>query len=120
MKKIIALALCLVMMFSCFCACGNSDGGENTEQKTLKIGIQIGVGYAPIFIMQAQKFIDKYYGSEVNVEISQLDSGASVNEGLMSGTFDIGAMGLAPARRRECAGSPNFLLPFYFPLFFMD
>lgn len=105
MKKIISIVLCFVLVLCCLCACG---GGETPEEgKTLNIGVQVGIGYAPAYILQAEKFIDKYYGSEVKVEITQLDSGASVNEGLMAGTFDIGCMGLAPAISAVVAGVGN-------------
>ena len=42
--------------------------------------------------MMNQKLIEKHYDGEVNIDWQMLANGAAINEGLTSGSVDIGCM----------------------------
>lgn len=102
-KKLLAIILCLGVLF-CLAACGGTE--DKTETQTITIAYQGGIGYAPVHIMEAKKLIEKNYGEEITVEFVKLDSGAAINEGIIGGTIDIGCMGVAPAISGVAAGIP--------------
>lgn len=94
-KKIIAVALTAVMAV-CLASCGGGGDSEKQEAKKLTIAYQYGMAYAPLQVMKEQKLIEKYYDG-VEIEWSVLNSGSAINEGFVSGSIDVGAMGIGPA-----------------------
>lgn len=102
LKKAFALLLCLCMLLA-LPACGADTG---SEEKTLTIAYQGGIGYAPVHIMETKQLIQENYDGDITVNFVKLDSGAAINEGIIGGTIDIGCMGLAPAISGVSAGIP--------------
>lgn len=62
---------------------------------TINIAYQNGMSYAPFYVMQEKKIIEKYL-PDVNVVYSVLGSGSAVSESLAAGKLDVGIMGVAP------------------------
>ena len=102
-KKLVAIILCIGVLF-CLAACGGNE--DKPETQTITIAYQGGIGYAPVHIMEAKQLIEKNYGEDITVEFVKLDSGAAINEGIIGGTIDIGCMGVAPAISGVAAGIP--------------
>ncbi len=105
MKKLrVLLILCIILSLAVLPGCAGKE--TKTEAKSITIAYQGGIGYAPVHVMEAQKLIEKYYGSGITVSFTKLDSGAAINEGIIGGTIDIGCMGLAPAISGVSKGIP--------------
>lgn len=101
-KKIIAAVAAAGMIFG-LSACGGSSSESGSDSVT--IAYQYGMAYAPFEVMKEQGLVEKYYdGAEV--EYSILNSGSSINEGVVSGDVDIGAMGVGPAITGVTSGVP--------------
>ena len=109
-KKIVTLIMSMILAVT-FTACGSSS--DNTESKKdngkekITIAYQSSIAYAPILVMMNQKLIEKHYDGEVNIDWQMLANGAAINEGLTSGSVDIGCMGAAPAITGIKAGIPG-------------
>jgi NitT/TauT family transport system substrate-binding protein len=93
----------ILFVISSLAACSNSNSIKNTAK--LSIAYQYGMAYAPLIIMQDQALIEKYYDG-VEVEWSVLNSGLAINEGIIGGSIDIGAIGIAPFITGVTAGIP--------------
>ncbi len=103
MKKIMAVLLMTIMIFSLSGCGGSSEKGDG--EATLTIAHQYGMAYAPMQVMKELNLIEKHYeGAEV--EWVTLNSGAAINEGFLSGDIDVGAMGVAPAITGVTGGVP--------------
>ena len=67
----------------------------------LTIAYQYGLAYAPVIVAQSEELIEKAYAEATNgsleIEWVQMSSGADINTGVMSGTVDVGFMGVGPA-----------------------
>ena len=101
-KKIIAAVAAAGMIFG-LSACGGSSSESGSDSVT--IAYQYGMAYAPFEVMKEQGLVEKYYdGAEV--EYSILNSGSAINEGVVSGDVDIGAMGVGPAITGVTSGVP--------------
>jgi NitT/TauT family transport system substrate-binding protein len=75
---------------------GGSGGGEQKGPlKKLTIAYQPGIGYAPLLLIKQQKSLDKALPG-VQVEWKQLDSGAAIRDGMLSGDIQVGSGGLGP------------------------
>lgn len=100
----IILILCLILSVT---ACGESAAtSDSTQKKTITIAYQGGIAYAPIHVLEAKKLIEKNYDGDIEVVFQKLDSGAVINEGIIGGTIQIGAIGVAPAISGVIAGIP--------------
>ena len=100
-KKFTVIAVAASMILG-LASCG---GSSEDEGDTLRVAYQYGMAYAPFEVMKEQKLIEKYYDG-ITVEYQTLNSGSVINEGVVSGDIDIGAMGLAPAITGVMAGVP--------------
>lgn len=67
------------------------------EGAHLTIAYQYGLAYAPAVVAQTEGFIEKAYDGDLEVEWVQMSSGADINTGIMSGSVDVGFMGVGPA-----------------------
>lgn len=109
-KKKLSIALAAVVMATAICGCGgkNSENAESGSGKKEKITVayQYGLAYAPLTIMQEQGLIEKHYDGEIEVEWVNLNSGAAINEGFLSGDIDVAEMGVAPFITGYTAGIP--------------
>ncbi len=72
----------------------------------LSVAYQHGLAYAPVMIMKEQGLIEKNFEGEVEVEWTQLNSGAAINEAFASGQTDVGQLGVAPFITGVTAGIP--------------
>jgi NitT/TauT family transport system substrate-binding protein len=76
--------------------------GANSAQevKELRIGRQIGLGYLPLYVMEDKKLIEKYAKQEglgeISVSYKPLASPAVINDGILSGSLDVGSAGIIP------------------------
>lgn len=98
-KKIISILLVSALLF-CLASC------KSTKGETLTIAYQGGIGYAPVHIIETNKLIQKYYEKDIDIQFKKLDSGASINEGIIGGTVQVGCMGISPAISAISAGVP--------------
>lgn len=103
MKKLLACILSLAVLLTVCAGCGER-GSEKTE--TLVIAYQSGVSYAPLIVAKELKLIEKHFGGEITVTWKEMTSGSAINEGLASGSIDVGAMGVPVAIAGIEAGSP--------------
>ena len=67
------------------------------EGAHLTIAYQYGLAYAPVVVAMTEGFIEKAYDGDLEVEWVQMSSGADINTGVMSGSVDVGFMGVGPA-----------------------
>lgn len=110
-KKLLQAAVCCLLA-CCLSACGQKAGQkalikpDGSAAETLSVAYQYSIAYAPLIIMKEQKLIEKYYDGNVTVEWSVLNSGSAINEGMIAGELDFGAMGAAPALIGIQAGVP--------------
>ena len=95
MAKKLTLIIFAVLAALCLCGCGTKS--EDAGTKKITIAYQYGMAYAPMTVMREQNLIEKYYGEPITVEWAQLNSGSAINEGIITGSIDAGAMGIAPA-----------------------
>lgn len=106
-KKIMAMLLATAMSIS-LTACGgnqSADSGKTNEKTELNIAYQYGMAYAPLQVMKEQGLIEKYY-PDVTVNWQVLNSGSAITEGMVAGSIDVGAMGVAPAITAIMKGVP--------------
>lgn len=101
-RKIITSVIVAAMVLG-FTACG--DDSQDNGKQSITVAYQYGMAYAPFEVMKEQKLIEKYYDG-IEVEYSTLNSGSAINEGVVSGDVDIGAMGVAPAITGVTSGVP--------------
>lgn len=102
MKKRILVAVTavvtvLAMSFSLAGCGGSEENGSDGEAKKITVVQQYGMAYAPFQVMEAQDLIEKNYDGDLEVEFTQLNSGASINDSFISGDVQVGAMGVGPA-----------------------
>lgn len=95
MKKTLVFLLAAALLLSCaFTAVAESPAH-------LTIAYQYGLAYAPLVMAQSESFIENAYaeatGGTLEIEWVQMSSGADINTGVMSGTVDVGFMGVGPA-----------------------
>ena len=103
-KKSILMVVASVIVAASLCACGGKS--EDDGKAKVTVAYQYGLAYAPLTIMQEQGLIEKHYGSEIEVEWVNLNSGAAINEGFASGDIDVACMGVAPFITGSTAGIP--------------
>ncbi len=104
MKKLVAGVLCGVMLSMSLLGCGGSTQPEVTQESStaeINIAYQYGLAYAPLIIAKEQGLIEKAYeeatGKTVTVTWNQMSSGADINTAFVSGSINVGFMGIAPA-----------------------
>lgn len=110
MKKIKMLLLVMcgtVMLGGCGTASVSNDSdvqeavSDSVETETIDIAYQYGLAYAPLIIAQEQGLIEQKYkeatGKTVEVTWNQMSSGADINTAFVSGSINVGFMGIAPA-----------------------
>lgn len=101
MKRVLAVVLSGVLLCMSLAGCGGS--AESTERGTSQINVayQYGLAYAPVIIAKEQGLIEKAYeeatGKQVVITWNQMSSGADINTAFVSGSINVGFMGIAPA-----------------------
>ncbi len=101
-KKLLALMVCGIILCVGSVGCGANDKAQ-TEVKPdeVNIAFQYGLAYAPLIIAKEQGLIEKAYeeatGKQVAVTWNQMSSGADINTAFVSGSINVGFMGIAPA-----------------------
>ena len=84
-----ALALAALMLSSLPCL--------SQAAKQLRIGTQFGLGYLPLYVADEMRLFDKCMREQaiepVPVEIVHVAGGPQINDGLLSGNFEIGSGG---------------------------
>jgi NitT/TauT family transport system substrate-binding protein len=92
LKRFLVTLVAAAMVVVALAGCSKP---KATEQVTLRIADQYGLGYAEVPIMLEQKLIEKYIPG-VTIERVQLGSGNAVREAMVAGQLDIGFMGIPP------------------------
>jgi NitT/TauT family transport system substrate-binding protein len=86
---IVALALAGIGLFSSPCS--------SESAKQLRIGTQFGLGYLPLYVADERRLFEKHMREQgiepVPVEIVHVAGGPQINDGLLSGNFEIGSGG---------------------------
>ena len=95
MKKLLTILLSCALLL-CTASAALAEGDAH-----LTIAYQYGLAYAPAVVAQTENMIEKAYadatGGALTVEWVQMSSGADINTGIMSGSVDVGFMGVGPA-----------------------
>ena len=73
-------------------------GAARAEMSEIKVAQQYGISYLPLMIMEDQKLIEKHArvlgAGEIKVDWATLGGPAQLNDGIISGAIDVGAVGL--------------------------
>ena len=88
-------AVVLAALVAGGCGTAATGGDQGGKLKTLTIAYQPGIGYAPLLIIKEQRSLEKALPG-TKVVWKQLDSGAAIRDGMLSGDIQIGAGGLGP------------------------
>lgn len=95
MKRLIAILLAALMLL------GLASAATAETTAHLTIAYQYGLAYAPLVMAQTENFIENAYAEATDgtleIEWVQMSSGADINTGVMSGSVDVGFMGVGPA-----------------------
>ncbi len=87
-----------------------SDSAQDTDSSAaaeeITINYQSSIGYAPLLVMRDLKLIESEYSGDIKVNWVEMSNGAEVNEALISGSLDVGSMGVPVAVTGIMAGSP--------------
>lgn len=74
--------------------------GPAFAQSEIKIARQFGIGYLQFILMEHEKLIEKHAkaegASDLNVKWMQVSGGSTINDGLISGSLDVAAVGTPP------------------------
>lgn len=98
MKKCAAIMTILTMLVIMICGCSsNSVKTSEKSKETITIAYQPCIGHVPFIVMKEQKLLERTYPGEIEVNWLEMKSGAAINEGVVSGEIDAGAVGLAVA-----------------------
>ena len=102
MKKIISCIVMTGLLVGLLIGCTYRENDKkDSGNKTITIAYQYGLAYAPVLIMKEKQIIEKKYkeqtGNTINVNWTQINSGADVNTGFAAGNIDVGFLGVAPA-----------------------
>lgn len=101
MKRAFALVLSSVMLCMSLVGCGGAAGSTGDGTSQVNIAYQYGLAYAPVIIAKEQGLIEKAYeeatGKQLTVTWNQMSSGADINTAFVSGSINVGFMGIAPA-----------------------
>lgn len=108
MKKLQKIIVALGIIISLCAGCGGNTttNQESSEQAEITLAYQSGVSYAPLIVMKEFGLIEKHYNGDINVNWVEMTSGSAINEGLIAGSIDVGAMGVPVAITGVQAGSP--------------
>ncbi len=122
MKKVLSVLLTGVLTAGMLAGCAGSSGSgaaagsapaagteaaADAQQSAAKITIarQNGLAYIPVMLMEKQGLVNKYY-ENAEVTFTTLNSGAAINDGLISGDIQFGGSGLGPAVTAVMKGIP--------------
>jgi NitT/TauT family transport system substrate-binding protein len=97
-RGLTALATAILALVAAGCGAnggGAAGGAQEGPLKTLTIACQPGIGYAPLLIIKEQGTLEKALPG-TKVVWKQLDSGAAIRDGMLSGDIQVGSGGLGP------------------------
>jgi len=88
----------LLSALAAACVLAAATAPARAETETIKIGKQYGLPYIQFVIMEDQKLIEKQAKllglGDIKVEWTTLGGPAQINDGIISGAIDVGAVGL--------------------------
>lgn len=111
-KRILALALVVLIICGVFTACSASSSSTNendtTEARTVNIAIQPSAAFIPLYVAKENGWIEEAL-KEYNVTVNwnEFESGPPINESLAAGSSDIGTLGDVPTVSAIAAGQDN-------------
>lgn len=104
LRKMLTMLLCGCVLCVGLTGCGSGDAkktSSNSEPVEINIAYQYGLAYAPLIIAKEKGLIEQTYkeatGGQVTVTWNQMSSGADINTAFVSGSINVGFMGIAPA-----------------------
>lgn len=103
--KTCARLLFVFIVVASIAGCGSRGNTSIADQGgTLTLAPQFGLAYLPDVVMTEQKLLEKHLPG-VKVEMVQLSGGGAVVEQLLSGSVDIGYMGVGPFLKARDSGA---------------
>lgn len=103
---IMAITLCVGGCGTSGSDAANYTGTASDKNAEITIAYQSSVGYAPLIVMKENHLIEEAYAGDINVNWVEMNNGSEINEGLISGSIDVGTMGVPVAITGIQAGSP--------------
>lgn len=103
-KRFLSIFVVLCMILTMLAGCGSSTDGQGDGKasadgdfsgKKIRLAYQYGTSYFPLLVMKEKGLIEKH-APGVEVEWTQLNSGAAICEAMISGSLDVGAVGVGP------------------------
>ncbi|TVY06746.1 ABC transporter substrate-binding protein [Paenibacillus cremeus] len=82
-------------------------GGKPAAAKTVRLGIFKNVTHAPGYIALEQGIFQKYWGSDVKIEVQAFDNGSDFSTALATDQIDLGFVGPGPSTN-QFLKSKNF------------
>jgi NitT/TauT family transport system substrate-binding protein len=81
------------------CAACALAASARAEPATLRIGVQFGVGYLPVYVAQADDLMNRHLVAKglkpIEIMIQNVAGAPQITDGLLSGTMDIGCGGIS-------------------------
>ena len=98
------LSLFLTAALFCLAGCGSgaapadpsSAGEADYSGLTLRLAMQYGMQYAPVYVMKEMGYLQQLLPG-ATLEWDQLAGGSAMNDALISGSLDVAFMGIPPA-----------------------
>lgn len=102
--KLLSLFLTAALLCLCFAGCGSSaasadpssTGEADYSGLTLRLAMQYGMQYAPVYVMKEMGYLQQLLPG-ATLEWDQLAGGSAMNDALISGSLDVAFMGIPPA-----------------------
>src|SRR5262245_1581836 len=94
-RRLMAAAAAGLLMTTVAGCGGASSGASDGADKSFTIAIQPGIAYAPLLIAKQERLIQKRLPG-TKLSWKELDSGAAVRDGVISGDVDVAAGGNSP------------------------
>lgn len=101
LQFIFAVLMCIGVALLGGCGSTDAKGSES-----ITIAYQSSIGYAPILVMKEKKMIEEKYGGDITINWVEMKNGSAINEGMTSGSIDVGCMGVPVAVTGVMAGCP--------------
>ena len=99
-RRLCSLAVAAGIIVTLGAAADGTMNRANAEASTVRIAISPGFGFLPMYVVIANKLIEKHAGAEglppVTVEVLNLTGGAAQNDALLAGGVDLVSSGVPP------------------------
>ena len=90
-----SIAACAVLIFMTASGCAGS-AGDSAEQTSIAIARQVGLGYAPLVILENKPELVEQYLPGVKIDWNEIGAGTSIRDAVLAGDIDVAAGGAGP------------------------